>query len=109
MAIKIKIKKGDTVKMLSGRDRGKIGKIIKVESAKMRVVVEGLNLLKKNKRPKKQGEKGEIISIPRAVDYSNVAIVCPSCKKSSRIGFNLLKNSGLESKVRVCKKCGANI
>ncbi|MDD4761805.1 MAG: 50S ribosomal protein L24 [Candidatus Pacebacteria bacterium] len=105
----MKIKKGDIVKMLTGKDRGKTGKIIKVDSSSHRAVVEGLNLLKKNKRPKRQGEKGEIISIPRAVDISNLAFLCPNCKKASRIGYVLENRNNKNKKIRICKKCQARI
>lgn len=103
----MKIRKGDVVKMLVGKDRGKNGKVIKVDLSANKVVVEGLNLLKKNKRPRRQGEKGEIISIPRAVSVSNVGFVCPNCKKSSRLGFVPEKTG--EKKVRLCKKCQTRI
>lgn len=101
----MKIKKGDTVKMLAGKDRGKTGKVIKVDSSFKKAVIEGLNLLKKNKRPKRQGEKGEIVSIPRAVDISNVALLCPHCKKAARVGYLLEDADSKNKKTRICKKC----
>jgi len=91
--------------MLSGKDRGKTGKVLSVYSKRDKVVVEGLNLMKKNRRPKKQGEKGEVVSIPRAIQSSNVSIVCPGCKKITRIGYQI---SG-DKKVRICKKCQTQI
>ena len=102
---KIKIKKGDEVIMLNGKDKGKKGKVLKIVRKSNRVVVDGLNLVKKNKKPSKQGEKGEIISMPRAVDISNVAVFCPRCNKGVRVGFRL---SG-EQKMRICRKCQENI
>jgi len=101
MAEQLKIKKGDEVVMLSGKDRGRRGKILKVLVKSGRVVVEGLNLVKKHRRPKKQGEKGEIVLLPRAVDISNVALRCPRCDRPVKIGYRL---SG-DKKLRVCRKC----
>jgi len=91
--------------MLAGKDRGKTGKVIKVDSSLRKAVIEGLNLLKKNKRPKRQGEKGEIISVPRAVDISNIALLCPNCKKASRVGYILENADNKNKKARICKKC----
>ena len=102
------IKKGDKVKMLSGKDRGKSGKVLfvlsKDENLK-RVAVEGLNKLKKHQRAKKQGQKGQIVSIERAVSISAVQLICPSCDKPTRVGQKI---EG-KNKFRVCKKCGANL
>ncbi len=91
--------------MLTGKDRGKTAKVIKVDKESGRVAVDGLNLVKKNVRPKKQGEKGEIVAVPRLVDASNVALVCGSCKAATRVGY---REEG-EVKVRYCKKCRAQI
>jgi len=101
MAEQPKIKKGDEVVMLSGKDRGRRGKILKVLVKSGRVIVEGLNLVKKHRRPKKQGEKGEIVLLPRAVDISNIALRCPRCDRPVKIGYRL---SG-DKKLRVCRKC----
>jgi large subunit ribosomal protein L24 len=102
---KIKIKKGDEVIMLNGKDKGKKGKVLKIIKKSNRVIVEGLNLVKKNLKPKKQGEKGEIISMPRSVNISNVAIFCSRCNKGVRVGFRL---SG-DQKMRICRKCQETI
>jgi len=99
--IKIKVKKGDEVIVLKGKDRGKKGKVIKVLPKEGRVVVEGLNLVKKHLRPKRQGEKGEIIAVPRAINVSNVALWCPTCGKGVRVGYRI---EG-DKKIRICKKC----
>lgn len=99
------IKKGDTVLIIKGKDRGKSGKVIKVLPKENRVVVEGLNLVKKIKRPKTAGEKGEIMSVPNPIHRSNVMLICPNCKKPTRIG-HLIENG---VKYRKCKKCGAKI
>ena len=102
---KIKIKKGDKVIMLKGKDLGKSGKVLKVYPAKQRLVVEGINLIKKNLRPKKQGEKGQVVSIPGAVRIENVQVVCSSCHKPTRVSFELKG----DKRERHCKKCNAKI
>jgi len=98
----MKIRKGDNIKMLSGKDHGKQGKVLRVFPFEEKVVVEGLNLVKKHERAKKQGQKGQIISVPRMVDVSSVGLICKNCGKATRVGF---KFEG-EKKVRICKKCG---
>ena len=99
------IRKGDNVQVIAGASRGKRGKVLVVNRAGGRAVVEGANLVKKHQRPKRQGEKGEIISLPRSIDASNILIVCPSCDKGVRIGFRM---EG-DKKVRFCKKCQASL
>ena len=101
----MEIRKGDTVQVITGKDRGKTGKVIRVDRKSGRLAVEGLNVFKKHTRPRKQGEKGEIVSVTRPVRDSVVALVCPSCHKATRIGMRI---EG-EKKTRVCKKCGATI
>lgn len=101
----MKIKKGDQVKILRGKDRGKTGTVLKVFPEDMRLTVEGLNLFKKKVRPTKAGQKGQIVDLPRPMNVSNAAIVCRSCKKTTRIGARI---DG-DTKVRICKKCGAQI
>ena len=99
----MKIKKNDNVIMLGGKDKGKKGKVILVLPENNKVVVEGLNLVKKHIRARKEGQKGQIISKERAVPVSSVALVCKSCGKPTRVGF---KVEG-ENKIRICKKCKA--
>jgi len=99
----MKLKKGDTILIITGKDKGKEGKIVKVFPKKERVTVDGLNLYYKHTRPKKQGEKGEKIKVPRPIHLSNVALVCPACKKATRVGFRMVG----DKKERYCKKCNA--
>lgn len=101
----MRIKKNDLVKMLAGKDSGKTGKILRVFPDEKKVVVDGLNMLKKHNKPRKEGEKGQRVEIPRKIDISNVIIVCPKCGASTRISFKI---EG-DKKVRVCKKCQAEI
>jgi large subunit ribosomal protein L24 len=101
----MKVKKGDLVKILAGKDRGKTGKILTVLSDKGKVSVEGLNLMKKHKKARKEGEKGQRVEIPRAVDVSNVMLVCPKCGKDTRVGYK----ENESGKSRFCKKCNSEI
>ena len=101
----MKIKKNDVVKMLAGKDTGKTGKVLRVFSVEGKVAVEGLNMMKKHTRPRREGEKGQRIETPRAINISNVALVCPKCAKITRVGYKKTD----ESKFRICKKCGAEI
>lgn len=101
----MKIKKNDTIKIISGKDKNKTGKVIKVIPDKGKILIEGLNLYKKHIRPKREGEKGQTILMPRPIDVSNIMIICQSCGKAGRIGY-MIKN---DVKIRICKKCGAKI
>lgn len=103
----MKIHKGDMIKIMVGRDAGKTGKILRADSKANTVVVEGLNVLKHHSRPKKQGEKGQIVAIPASLNISKVMLVCPSCKQATRVGYRFEKNG--EIKARFCKKCNSAI
>ena len=96
-----KIRKGDTVKVLTGKDKGKTAKVITVNPKDGRITVEGLNVYKKHVRPKRQGEKGEIVQVIRPINSSNLMLVCSNCNKATRIGYRLEN----DKKVRYCKKC----
>ncbi len=101
------IKKGDNVIMLSGKDRGKSGKILSIIKTPdtSRVVVEGLNTVKRHQRPRKEGQQGQILTKERAVDSSNVQILCPKCGKATRVSHRVVG----DVKIRVCKKCDAEL
>ena len=98
----MRIRTGDNIKILTGKDREKTGKVLRVLPTETKVIIEGLNLIKKHRRPKKQGQKGETISVPRSIDVSNVMLICRHCGKASRMGARR------EDKkiIRICKKCG---
>lgn len=99
-----KIKKGDNVKVMAGKDSGRSGTVDRVLVKTGQVVVGGINISKRS--VKKQGEnKGGIIDLVKPVDISNVTLVCPNCKKVTRVGF---KVEGKE-KIRICRKCGKEI
>lgn len=97
------IKKGDNVQIVSGASRGKRGKVLAVLSDSGRILVEGVNVMKKHQKPKREGEKGEIVTLPHSINASNAMLVCTSCDKGVRAGYRL---EG-ETKVRYCKNCQA--
>ncbi|MBI2635530.1 MAG: 50S ribosomal protein L24 [Parcubacteria group bacterium] len=98
----MRIKKGDNIIVISGKDKGKQGKVIKVLSKEGKIIVENVNMKKKHQRPKTGGKKGEKIEVPRALSTSSVMLLCKSCGKPTRIGYNLSSDG---RKTRICKKC----
>jgi len=106
---KSKIKKGDQVKVISGKDAGKRGAVMRVDSEKRRVVVERLNMVKKHTKPNpKKNPQGGVIEREAPMDLSNVMLVCPACGQPTRVGYRLLEGGG---KVRTCRRasCGRDI
>jgi large subunit ribosomal protein L24 len=100
------IRKNDTVVVLSGKDKGKEGKILHVDPSAGKVIVEGVNTAKRHKKPRKQGDPGGIIKMDTPIYASKVMRVCPKCHKPTRAAHGFTKDG---DKVRVCKKCGAEI
>ena len=121
MATAMKIKKGDTVHMLSGKDRGKQGRVVEARPRDGKVIVENLNNMKKHQKPRPirdanrmggtQIAPGGIIDRPMAVSVSNVMLVCPTCKLPTRVGYVFKDVKGEHIKIRVCKRegCGQEI
>ena len=101
----MRIKKGDTVQVLAGNDKGKTGEVLEVIPKDSKIVVKGINVRKKHIKPRKQGEEGGIIPVECAIDSSKVNVVCPKCGKTTRIEYKVEDNK----KVRIFKKCGATI
>lgn len=99
--IKMKIRTGDTVRVLRGRDRGKRGKIMAAFPGERRVLIEGLNMIFRHVRPKRAGEKGQRVQVAAPISVSNIQLVCPACSKGTRVGMRL---EG-ETRVRFCKQC----
>ena len=97
----MKIKSGDKVMMLSGKDKGKTGKVLQVMSKEKRAVVEGLNLMIKHQKAKKGGEKGQRIQFPSAISLAKLALVCPKCGKATRVSYQIIE----DKKNRICVKC----
>jgi large subunit ribosomal protein L24 len=96
----LKFKVGDKVKVLAGKDKGRDGEVEKIFPKKMSLLVPGLNIYKKHVKGM-PGQKGGIYEIPRPLNFAKVALVCPKCKKPTRVGFKMIGNK----KARVCKKC----
>lgn len=108
--VKWKIKKGDTVLVQVGKDRGKTGKVLAMFPREGRVLIEGLHLVKKHIRPRKSGEKGQRVEVPSPVPVARVMLVCPSCGKATRVGIRRHQEGNLKAKrERICKKCSAVI
>ena len=103
---KMSIKKGDVVVVLSGKDKGKQGKVLAAMPADRKVIVEGINVVSRPTRPRKQGEEGGILKKEAAIYACKVQKVCPKCNKATRPAHKMLADG---KKVCVCKKCGAEI
>jgi large subunit ribosomal protein L24 len=101
----MKIKKGDQVLIISGKDKGKKGKVVEAQPKKGKIIVEEINLLKKSVRPKKSGEKGQLVKIASPFPVSRVKIICTKCGKAVRVGYKI---EG-DKKFRICKKCKQEI
>jgi large subunit ribosomal protein L24 len=101
----MKLKKGDLVKIVAGKDKGKTGKIEKVLPKIGKVLVNGVNQYKRHLKAKAQGQSSEIVTITKPLAGTNVALICPHCKLQTRIGFSIVKND----KIRVCRKCSKKI
>ena len=99
------VKKGDTVVVLSGKDKGKQGKVQSTIPAESKVVVEGVNMVTCHTKPRRQGEEGGIVKREAAIRACKVQVVCPKCGKPTRVGHKV--EGGKKS--RVCKKCGAEL
>jgi len=102
----LKIRKGDRVRVLSGKDRGKEGEVMRALPRERKVIVDGVNVARKHQRPTRTMQQGGIIDKDMPIHVSNVALICPSCGKPTRVGYRV-DPSG--TKVRTCKKCGGEI
>lgn len=98
----MKIKKNDQVLIIRGKDKNKKGKVIRVLPKEDKVVIEGLNLVTRHVRGRREGEKGQIIKIARPIPASNVLLICPHCHQPIRVGYKILAN---KKKQRWCRKC----
>ncbi len=102
----LKIKKGDNVKVLTGKDRGKTGVVMRSIPESGKVIVDGVNVAKKHQKPTRSTMQGGIIDKDMPIPVANVALVCPSCGKATRVGYRIEADG---TKLRVCKKCGGDI
>lgn len=102
----MRIVRNDNVMVITGSSKGITGKVLSVDPENNKLIVEGVNVHKRHQRPRKQGEEGGIIDKPTPIYANKVMLVCPKCKKPTRIGVKFMDNG---EKVRVCKKCDATI
>ena len=102
----LKIRQGDTIQVIKGKDLGKKGKVLKVLPGQTKALVEGINLVKKHKRQTRQDQTGGIISIEAAISISNLMLLCKQCNRPTRVGFKALADG---TKSRFCKACKAAI
>ena len=100
------VRKGDTVVVIAGKNRGKSGKVLKVALRECRVTVEKVNIIKRHTKPNQQNRQGGILEREASIHLSNVMVYCPSCQKGRRVGSKTLADG---SRTRVCKKCGQSI
>ena len=105
MAEKLHVKKDDTVVVISGDDKGKKGKVLKVSPAERKVIVDGVNVVTKHAKPRKQGEAGGIMKVEGAIYADKVQLYCAKCDKATRVAHKTVDGE----KVRVCVKCGAEL
>jgi large subunit ribosomal protein L24 len=105
MANSLNVKRGDRVKVIAGKDKGKEGKVLRTFPEKQRVVVEGVNKIKKHTRPTQKQPQGGILEVEGTLHASNVMLVCPACSEPTRVGHK--REDGV--RLRVCKKCGKEI
>lgn len=106
MMDKCRIKKDDKVKVVTGKDKGKIGKVLKIDRKKKRLVVEKINIMKRHTKPSAQNRQGGIIEAEAPIHWSNVMLMCNKCLKPVRIKTQMLDDG---KKVRICRKCKESI
>lgn len=106
---KMNVKKGDNVMVITGKDSGKVGKVLKVNSDTNRIYVEGVNIVSKSRKPRNAQDKGGIIKQEGTIDVSNVMHVCPSCGAVVRVKHELKDVNGKMKSFRICPKCSASL
>ena len=105
----LKIRKGDRVRVLTGKDRGKEGVVMKAIPDKNKVIVEGVNMAKRHQKARTATSQGGIIDKDMPIPVANVAIVCTSCGKATRVGYRFEETGGVSRKIRICRKCGGDL
>ncbi|OGK11858.1 50S ribosomal protein L24 [Candidatus Roizmanbacteria bacterium RIFCSPLOWO2_01_FULL_37_12] len=101
----MKIKKGDKVKITTGKDKGREGVVERVYQKSKKVLITGVNIYKKHIKKNEKMPQGGTVEVPRPLDVAKVSLICPKCKKITRVGYEIIKNK----KYRVCKKCKSKI
>lgn len=102
----MRVKRGDKVKIIRGKDRGREGEVNRVLPRKARVFVSGVNISKKHAKPSARNKEGGIIEIQRPLPVENVVVICPHCQQTTRVGYRIDEREG---KGRICRKCGENL
>ena len=100
------LKKGDKVEVTTGKDKGRVGKILRVIPDKQKAVVERVNLVKRHTKAREMNQQGQIVEKEAPIHVSNLQLICPECTKTGRIGKKILEDG---KKIRVCKSCGASV
>jgi large subunit ribosomal protein L24 len=106
MRAKTHLKINDQVEVIAGKDKGRVGKVIKVNATDGKAIVEKINMIKRHTKPSQANQQGGIIEKEAPLDASNLMVICPKCSKTSRVGKKILEDG---SKVRICKKCTESI
>jgi large subunit ribosomal protein L24 len=106
MRAKTHLKINDQVEVIAGKDKGRVGKVIKVNATDGNAIVEKINMIKRHTKPSQANQQGGIIEKEAPLDASNLMVICPKCSKTSRVGKKILEDG---SKVRICKKCTESI
>jgi len=101
----MKIKKNDKVLVIKGKYRGKTGVVLKAMPKQNRVIVEGVNIVKKRIKPRKSGEKGKVLEVTAPIFTADLKLICKKCKKAARVGYKIILEKGEKKKIRFCKKC----
>jgi large subunit ribosomal protein L24 len=100
------LKKNDQVEVIAGKDKGRVGKILRVLPDSEKAVVERINMVKRHTKPKEMNQQGQIIEKETPIHISNLQLICPECTKTGRIGKKILEDG---TKIRFCKSCGGSI
>ena len=100
------LKKNDQVEVITGKDKGRVGKVLRVFGEKDKVIVERINMIKRHTKPSEMNQQGQIVEKEAPIHVSNIQLICPECTKTGRIGRKVLEDG---TKVRFCKHCGESI
>ncbi|MCX5865849.1 MAG: 50S ribosomal protein L24 [Deltaproteobacteria bacterium] len=106
MRTKTHLKINDQVEVIAGKDKGRVGKVIKVNATDGKAIVEKINMIKRHTKPSQMNQQGGIIEKEAFLDVSNLMVICPKCSKTSRVGKKIMEDG---SKVRICKKCAESV
>jgi large subunit ribosomal protein L24 len=100
------LKKDDQVEVIAGKDKGRVGKVLKVLPAKNKAIIERVNMIKRHTKPTEMNQQGQIVEREAPIHVSNLQLICPECTKTGRIGRKILEDG---NKIRFCKSCGESI